>query len=245
MRIGRFLSVQARLCRSNVRRWLRTDLGGSGLKAGLMAISLALSAHSEASAADLPPPADQVFHLTATRGTSGKIILDWSISSGAYLYRDSLTAASEGRDLALETPKGETKDDPNFGPVEVYHRDAVATIARPPATGTITLQARGCAEQGICYPIVEKTLDVATLAISGDDTEAPATAAPTTPAPSTAATAPPLWTEAPPSLSPQNEGMDRLARLVHANMLPIALAGFGLLLVAAALYRARRHRPHR
>ncbi len=222
MRIGRFLLVQARLCRSNVRHWLMKGLSSSGLKAGLMAISLAVSAHSQASAAEMPPPADQVFHLAAKRGSAGEIIFDWSIASGAYLYRDSLTASSDGHDLALTTPKAETKDDPNFGPVEVYHRDAIATLAKPPATGTITLQTRGCAEQGICYPIVEKTLDVATLAISGDDTEAPAQ--------SVGTSAQPLWAEAPPSLPPQNEG--RLARLMQGDTLPMLLAflGFGILL---------------
>lgn len=217
MRTAHSVSPPTCCCRSIIRR-----LGSGGLIASLTASSLGVFLQSEAIAVDLPPPADQVFHLAAKNGNAGEIIIDWSIAPGAYLYRDSLTAASDGRDLGLTTPKAETKDDPNFGPVEIYHHDVVATLSKPPATGTITLQARGCAEQGICYPIVEKTLDVATLAISGDDTDAPAQ--------SVGTSAQPLWAEAPPSLPPQNEG--RLARLMQGDTLPMLLAflGFGILL---------------
>lgn len=233
MRIARYTSAPARRWPSNVRYWLIKGLSGSGLTACLIAILLAVSVHRVALAEALPPPADQVFHLSAKRGPTGEIIVDWSIASGAYLYRDSLTAVSEGSDLALATPKAETKDDPNFGPVEVYHRDVVATLAKPPATGTITLQARGCAEQGICYPIVEKTLDAATLAITDDAGTPDAAAKPAPnepPSQSVSTAAQPLWAEAPPSLPVQNEG--RLAHLMQGDTLPMLLAflGFGILL---------------
>ncbi|MGT2478150.1 cytochrome c biogenesis protein CcdA [Methylobacterium oryzae CBMB20] len=54
--------------------------------------------------------------------------LRWSIAPGTYLYRDRIRAeAGAGAELPVSTPPAETKDDPNFGPTEVYH-DSVEAI---------------------------------------------------------------------------------------------------------------------
>jgi thiol:disulfide interchange protein DsbD len=231
MHITHSVSAPGSSGRSRSERQQMDGLNQSSLAAGVLALCVLALVQSTAGAAEPPLPADQVFHLAAKRGSAGEIVFDWSVASGAYLYRDSLSAASDGHDLALTTPPAETKDDPNFGPVEVYHREVIATLAKPPATGTITLSARGCAEQGICYPVIEKTVDAATLAISSDD------GTPTSTSISTVASASgsdtpeqPLWSDAPPSLSPQPEG--NLAGLMRGDAVPMLLAflGFGILL---------------
>src|SRR5215813_2301139 len=75
-----------------------------------------------------PKPADQVFKLSATLGEDEELDLNWSIEPGYYLYRDKLIATLAGKRLKLTTTQGELKDDPTFGPTEVYHHEASAHI---------------------------------------------------------------------------------------------------------------------
>src|ERR1700682_4878503 len=54
-----------------------------------------------------PPPADQVFSLTASCSTEGGLQLDWRIASGDYLYRDKIAAkTAAGESVAITTPPG-------------------------------------------------------------------------------------------------------------------------------------------
>ena len=73
---------------------------------------------------------------------------------------------SDGKPLKLTTAQGELKDDPNFGPTEVYHREASAYIEAVPAKGEVLVTFQGCGENTICYPPVTKAIDLATLAVS-------------------------------------------------------------------------------
>jgi thiol:disulfide interchange protein DsbD len=125
-----------------------------------------LLALSGVSLAQMPPPADAVFALTTTRENGGDMVFHWRISQGHYLYRDSITAGTDdGKPLAITTPTGAHKDDPNFGPTEIYHDTAWARVAAGdlPPSGDIRINYQGCAERGICYPPVSKTVDPATL----------------------------------------------------------------------------------
>ena len=115
----------------------------------------------------LPP--DQVFHVAATPAGAGAIRLDWWIRGGYYLYRSRLKVrAADGVRLgALQLPAGKIKIDPYFGREEIY-RDAVSgTVAvqgaAPARTGSLPLQVtyQGCADAGLCYPPITKTLSVA------------------------------------------------------------------------------------
>jgi thioredoxin:protein disulfide reductase len=113
-----------------------------------------------------PKPADQVFRLNATLGEDDELDLNWSIEPGYYLYRDRLAATLGGKPLKLTKPQGELKDDPNFGPTEVYHREASAFVEAVPAKGEVLVTFQGCGENTICYPPVTKAIDLATLAVS-------------------------------------------------------------------------------
>ncbi|WP_054311721.1 protein-disulfide reductase DsbD, partial [Mesorhizobium sp. 1M-11] len=116
--------------------------------------------------AQTPPPADEVFSLAASRGGDGAMTLRWTVAPGNYLYRDSLEAKLDGRDLDIVLPAGEEKDDPNFGLVRIFHGGVDGQISGLPATGELQVRYQGCAEQGICYPGIVKKVDLATLAIS-------------------------------------------------------------------------------
>lgn len=136
----------------------------------------------------LPTP-DEVFRLNASRNTDGGIDLNWLIAPETYLFRDKVVVAPPGTGadpIPADTSLGKPKDDPTFGPTEVYYDAARATVsagalaaAGSPRSLRVTYQ--GCAEAlGICYPPVTKSIDLATLAVAAADasvrTEVSATA---------------------------------------------------------------------
>lgn len=107
---------------------------------------------------------EQAFRLSEKVNARGELELHWTIEPGYYLYRDKLAVVplTPGAQLgALDLPAGETKDDPDFGRVEVYKYDLAVTapVAQWPA-GDRPLEAQvryqGCAEDGICYPPIKK-----------------------------------------------------------------------------------------
>ena len=117
-------------------------------------------------------PARQTpFTLVATRDAHLALHLRWTIAPGTYLYRDRIRAeAGAGAELPVSTPPAQTKDDPNFGPTEVYH-DSVEAIVPGAALASlreVRVTYQGCAERGICYPPVTKRLDLASLASAGE-----------------------------------------------------------------------------
>lgn len=182
--------------------------------------------------AQTPPPADQVFSLSASRGDEGQLELQWTVAPGNYLYRDSLQATLDGQNIAIAMPNGEAKDDPNFGRVEIYHGSIKGRLDRAPASGTLQVSYQGCGEQGICYPKVAKTVDLSTLAISavklglgGLDTGEQPTVAQSSPAQADQPSAP----EAPAVAEPE---ADTAASYLAGNplMMAVAFLGFGLLL---------------
>lgn len=139
----------------------------SSIKARLVLILLLpLVLFPSVALAETPPPADKVFVLDAGRDGDGAVRLSWMVAPGAYLYRDSLKASLAGRALALAPPPGETKDDPNFGPVEVYHGAVALTVPGLPTSGALDVTYQGCAETGICYPPVRSRVDLASLTVT-------------------------------------------------------------------------------
>ena len=113
-------------------------------------------------------PPDQAFRFRAEATDKGGVRVGWSILPGHYLYRDRIQASVDGRPVRIETPPGEAKDDPNFGPTEVYHASTTATVASDllPDTGTLIVTYQGCAENVICYPPISKAIDLPSLLVS-------------------------------------------------------------------------------
>ncbi|MCU0809320.1 MAG: protein-disulfide reductase DsbD N-terminal domain-containing protein, partial [Candidatus Contendobacter sp.] len=119
--------------------------------------------------------ADQAFQLTVTAPDPLTIEARWIIAPGYYLYRDKfrleLLDAQGAAIASTEIPAGEPKDDPHFGPQQVFHAEA-AIIARlqrePSGAQTVRLKAdyQGCAEVGVCYPPLSQTVTVTLPAIT-------------------------------------------------------------------------------
>lgn len=173
--------------------------------------------------------ADQAFHVHAERGVDGRIVLDWTIAPGHYLYRDTIAVATTAGVVAATMRPGVTKEDPTFGTSEVYFGHAEASFPAPDAQ-TVSVAYRGCQENGICYPLIHKTLDLKTLQIKESSTgfalpdDAGWQTENTSPAPAAPAVA---------DASAGDDGGSLLAGLASRGglvLVVLSFAGFGLLL---------------
>ncbi|WP_227842345.1 protein-disulfide reductase DsbD [Vreelandella zhuhanensis] len=102
---------------------------------------------------------DQAFKPTLAQD-GDELAIDWQIEPGYYLYRHSFSADTEGRELSLDMPDGESIEDEYFGRSEVY-RQALSMTTRPGDVDTLTLHWQGCADAGLCYPPQQRTFDLA------------------------------------------------------------------------------------
>src|ERR1017187_10318879 len=70
-------------------------------------------------------PADQAFGLSVEVCDKNALLANFKVTPGYYLYRDKLIfslADSKAKIVRIELPKGDTKNDPNFGLIEIYHQ---------------------------------------------------------------------------------------------------------------------------
>ncbi|HTP39933.1 MAG TPA: protein-disulfide reductase DsbD [Steroidobacteraceae bacterium] len=120
-------------------------------------------------------PVEQAFKFNARAEGPDKILLNWTIAPGYYLYRDRIkvVAAADGATVGKpEMPDGITKIDEFFGKQVIYHdalmaKAAVARASSAALTVPIKVTYQGCAEKGLCYPPVTKTVDIQLPAGSG------------------------------------------------------------------------------
>ena len=112
-------------------------------------------------------PADKAFALEVHAIDQHTLIASFKVTPSYYLYRGKIsfsTAGGKTRIARVDLPKGETKNDPNFGTLEVYHQSFQAEIVldKVDATKPLVLNAsyQGCSDNGLCYPPIEKTLSV-------------------------------------------------------------------------------------
>lgn len=136
----------------------------------LLLLLFAFAAHGAVASAQILP-AEQAFTVRAERAAGG-LVLTWAIGGETYLYRDHIAVRSEdGRAVAFSTPRGTVKDDPNFGPVEVFRQAARATVPKDalPSEAGLVVTFQGCTDAGLCYPPVHRRIDLQTLAVTSHD----------------------------------------------------------------------------
>jgi thiol:disulfide interchange protein DsbD len=112
-------------------------------------------------------PADQAFALEVHAVGPQKLIASFKVTPGYYLYRDKVgftIVDGKTRIARIDLPKGEEKNDPNFGTVEVFHQSFQGAIVleqtNPAQPLTLNATYQGCSDKGLCYPPIEKTLTV-------------------------------------------------------------------------------------
>ena len=105
----------------------------------------------------------------------------WVIADGYYLYRTKITVSARkpgsGHGPGLTLPPGTLKIDPYLGSNEVYTQQVEATVPyRRFDYGAHPLQVKvtyqGCAEAGLCYPLITKVLFPTTVG-RGQSAEVP------------------------------------------------------------------------
>ena len=131
----------------------------------------------------------QAFVLDARINDAGLLDLNWDIADGYYLYRkrfDVKLSPVDGLERGpLAISDGEIKEDPYFGTVEVYYgsagitapllRSGSATEAR---TVDVDVRYQGCADAGLCYPPITRTVSLELPPAGAVATSAGAVAAP-------------------------------------------------------------------
>ena len=113
----------------------------------------------------LPP--DQAFNLSIVANGENKLLANFKITPGYYLYRDKIhfdVAGDAVKLLQVNLPSGETKNDPNFGIIQVFHESFQAEIILDKSNVAQPLKLKasyqGCSDKGLCYPPIEKMLEV-------------------------------------------------------------------------------------
>ena len=164
---------------------------------------------------------DQAFILSVTASDPNTLVAHWIIDECCYLYKDKITVrllnAPGVSILSSEMSPGQPKEDEFFGVQEVFYRQATVTVRlqrESTAARNIDVKVdyQGCAEIGICYPPLSRTIPITLAAVDA----MPPSSAPT------GVTDP----------APMEAEQDRMARLLtqqHFWSLP-AFFGFGLLL---------------
>jgi thiol:disulfide interchange protein DsbD len=111
---------------------------------------------------------DVAFQLIADADGPDRIRVHWTIHEGYYLYKSRVkvaTASDKVKLGAVSLPTGEKKTDDYFGEQEVFHNELVASVPVSRAPGSavevpLDVTYQGCAEAGLCYPPITKTLNV-------------------------------------------------------------------------------------
>ena len=135
---------------------------------------------------DQPLPAEQAFAYEAIATGPNEVLVRFTMPKGYYLYRDKTTFSSADKGVTLGTPKwpaGKQHTDANFGTTTVYFDQVEIPLpfTRSGAgaqTLALTADFQGCKEGSVCYPMMERTLNVALPAGGVTSAPAPAGAAP-------------------------------------------------------------------
>ncbi|MGR8948263.1 MAG: protein-disulfide reductase DsbD [Gammaproteobacteria bacterium] len=184
---------------------------------------------------------EEAFRFNAV-AKANEVILSWNIASGYYLYKERFKLAVESSEVQASfvgMPDGEMKDDPEFGRVEIY-RDFVefsaklVTNAAQAPQSFLLVTYQGCAEDGICYPPIKKSVAIFANANQGQGALSPVLSdGARTPATKDVATFKNSATGGANSAGPTALSADRLAAEFSGRNVFSTIAiffGFGLLL---------------
>ena len=114
-------------------------------------------------------PAEQAFRFEAIATSPTEVLTRWTMPKGYYLYRDNtVLSIGTGADVELGQPTwpaGVDYVDEHFGSVVVYFDQVELPLPLRRANGAaqsipLTAEFQGCKENGICYPVMQRTVEV-------------------------------------------------------------------------------------
>ncbi|WP_235025902.1 protein-disulfide reductase DsbD [Caballeronia arationis] len=150
--------VRQGICRQTdaAKRVLRFALG-------LLFVFVSLAAYA-VNESDLLP-VNEAFPLTVSVSGPQQVTLDFGTKPGYYLYQGRFSFAVDGMPVKPDRmPPAESKNDPTFGMVQVYHRPVQIRISLPRAIAVSTVlsvTSQGCADLGVCYPPLTRNYRIA------------------------------------------------------------------------------------
>ncbi len=141
------------------------SLGGAGASGAANKSTDAVFASAAAANADEFLDPEVAFVLTAAPDGTNTIELDWNIADGYYLYKSRIKVEPVAAGTPIGTvvlPKGEPHSDEYFGEQEIYRGALQASFSTPLAAESKQFKVtyQGCADAGLCYPPITKTLSV-------------------------------------------------------------------------------------
>ncbi len=106
-----------------------------------------------------PPPASEVFQLTASPVDPNTFSLHWKIKKGFFLYKNRISF-TEARDPhahlgPISFPEALRKTDALGKHYRVYRHELtlpVAVLGAQPGEDLLTVHFQGCSDDGFCYP---------------------------------------------------------------------------------------------
>jgi len=118
----------------------------------LLLTSLLISGFLQAAVDFLP--ANQAFKASVVLENQ-QLLAHWEIAEGYYLYQSRISI--QANEQALQPnflSQATTKNDPNFGLVDVFYNTLELTASPDLPAGPIQVELswQGCAEAGLCYP---------------------------------------------------------------------------------------------
>ncbi|MFZ6750791.1 protein-disulfide reductase DsbD [Undibacterium sp. Ren11W] len=131
--------------------------------------TLLLAIISQSSHADDFLDPEQAFKVEARMLQPGLAEVTFVIADGYYLYRDRIKIVAEAATLGeVQLPPGKVKFDETFQKeVETYRgRVAVNIPVQVSADFVLKVSRQGCADQGLCYPPMESSLNLSAVGTS-------------------------------------------------------------------------------
>jgi thiol:disulfide interchange protein DsbD len=155
---------------------------GALLSLALLGWMLCLPASAAASGADVDAvvsqaraaragdeflPPELAFRFSANAESATRVRLSWLIAPGYYLYRDRIQVTSDSEHSSVgppEFPAGQIKSDEYFGKQVVYHDELLVMLPVKRAAAdrdlSLNITYQGCAEAGLCYPPLTRSLTI-------------------------------------------------------------------------------------
>jgi thiol:disulfide interchange protein DsbD len=139
--------------------------GATGARPGLVGAATGMQAP--------PLPAEQAFGFEAIVGDGNTLLLRFTPAPGYYLYRDRtslrLDPAAQRAGFALGAPRwpaSRSHRDEHFGQVQVFFDQIdvpLPLLRRQAGAAPVRLTAtfQGCQDEGICYPPMTRTVELA------------------------------------------------------------------------------------
>ncbi|HHF0508247.1 TPA: protein-disulfide reductase DsbD [Vibrio antiquarius] len=138
--------------------------------------------NSFGSSSDSFVPVDQAFPFNFYQ-QDDKLMLDWQVRDGYYLYQERLSVSGENISLGeLQMENGTPHKDEFFGDVHIYTTPLFVNIplSNWQEGARVIVQYQGCAKAGFCYPPETREIPISAFSSSNSDTVAPTAKAPTT-----------------------------------------------------------------